>query len=140
MYTLLTSPALFFFSHTIEFYIIIMATLPTLAGSGVPPHYVRVKRAGQTLFLHCDVHVDTVLTIKERVELLTGKPVAQQRLFLGRQLLENHHTLYDCGIEREDEVVTLAYALGGNPMQWEEPQEAQSGQLGRQVTLEMSAL
>lgn len=109
------------------------------AASGVPPHYVRVKRHKQTLFLHCDVGIDTVLAIKQRVEQLTGKPIAQQRLHLDKQLLENHHTLYDSGIEREDGELILCYALGGNPMQWEEPEEAMTGKSNRVVVLEMPA-
>eukprot|EP00758_Cryptobia_borreli_P007168 Tbor_TRINITY_DN5255_c3_g2::TRINITY_DN5255_c3_g2_i2::g.16611::m.16611 len=117
-----------------------MSTILGNTPSGVPPHYIRVKRAKQTLFLNCDVHIDTVQSIKERVEQLTGKPVEQQRLYLGKQLLDNHHTLYDCGIEKEDGVLTLVYALGGNPMQWEEPHEALIGHINRPVHLEMHTI
>lgn len=95
------------------------------------PHYVRIKRHKQTIFLHCDLKEDTVQLMKERVEKLTGKPAALQRLLLGKQNLENHSTLWDCGIEKEDEQLLLVLAVqqGDNPNElvWEFPEEAEFG-------------
>ena len=89
------------------------------------PSYVRIKRHKQTIFLHCDLHNDTVLVLKERIEKLTDVPVLQQRLLLGKQALELNTSLYDCGIEKEDAELVLVLATGED--EWEDPQEALEG-------------
>jgi hypothetical protein len=94
------------------------------------PSHVRVKRAGVTLFLHCDLRNDTILVMKERIERLLGAPVISQRLYLGRQMMPNHSTLWEAGIEIEDAEVILAYSLGFiNPdvELFETPEEALDG-------------
>jgi hypothetical protein len=93
--------------------------------SGVAPHYIRIKRHKLTIFLHCDLQNDIVQAIKERIEKLTGRPWMQIRLVLGKQVLENHSTLYDCGIENEDGELNLVYSLGDD--QWEELEDALNG-------------
>jgi hypothetical protein len=93
--------------------------------SGVAPHYIRIKRHKLTIFLHCDLQNDIVQAIKERIEKLTGRPWAQIRLVLGKQVLENHSTLYDCGIENEDGELNLVYSLGND--EWEELDDALNG-------------
>jgi len=102
--------------------------------AGVPPHYIRIKRYRQTIFLHCDLN-DSVQALKERVEKLTGKPWMQFRLLLGKQNLENHSTLSDCGVENDDSELYLLYATG--PETWEELDDALSGgdQLGNNPQL-----
>ena len=74
-------------------------------------YYVRIKRKNLTIFLHCDLN-DTVQLMKERVEKLIGHPAAQMRLLLGKQPLENHTSLLDCGIEKEDAEMLLAFSTG----------------------------
>ncbi len=59
-----------------------------MTGMSAAASYIRVKRYKQTLFLHCDLHLDTVLALKERVESLAGVPVLQQKLLLGKQALD----------------------------------------------------
>ena len=101
-----------------------------VAPAGVAPHYIRLKRHKQTVFLHCDVHHDTVQALKERVEKLTGRPWMQIRLLLGKQVLDNFSTLYDCGIESEDGELNMTYLIsttpGGEEL-WEELDDALSG-------------
>ena len=63
--------------------------------------YVRVKRKKQTIFLHCDPG-DTVLQVKEKIEVVTTIPPASQRLLLGKQSLEEASSLCDCGITPSD--------------------------------------
>lgn len=89
------------------------------------PSYVRIKRHKQTIFLHCDLHQDTVLVLKERIEKLTAVPVLQQRLLLGKQVLELNTSLWDCGIEKEDAELLLVLATGDDT--WEDPQTAADG-------------
>ena len=99
--------------------------------NGVPPHHIRVKRHKQTIFLHCDLQIDTVLAVKERISKLTGRAEKDQRLLLGKQVLENHTTLYDCGIEKEDGEMSLVYSIGEDPTTakqiWEELEDAMNG-------------
>ena len=89
------------------------------------PSYVRVKRHKQTIFLHCDLHTDTVLVLKERIEKLTDIPVLRQRLLLGKQVLELNTSLYDCGIEKEDAELYLVIDQGED--EWEDPKVALEG-------------
>lgn len=100
------------------------------APGGVAPHYIRIKRFKQTIFLHCDVNHDTVQALKERVEKLTGRPWMQIRLLLGKQNLDNFSTLYDCGIEAEDGELNMAYLISvtpGGEEQWEDVDDALNG-------------
>lgn len=100
------------------------------APGGVAPHYIRIKRFKQTIFLHCDVHHDTVQALKERVEKLTGRPWMQIRLLLGKQNLDNFSTLYDCGIEAEDGELNMTYLLSvsaGGEEVWEDLEDALLG-------------
>eukprot|EP01059_Diplonema_ambulator_P014973 TRINITY_DN26014_c0_g1_i1.p1 TRINITY_DN26014_c0_g1~~TRINITY_DN26014_c0_g1_i1.p1 ORF type:complete len:127 (+),score=49.52 TRINITY_DN26014_c0_g1_i1:48-383(+) len=66
-----------------------------------PSMYVRIKRRKQTIFLHCEPS-DTVLSLKEKVAAVTGKPVTDQRLLLGKQNLEDASTLSDSGLTAAD--------------------------------------
>jgi hypothetical protein len=87
--------------------------------------YIRIKRHKQTIFLHCDLN-DTVQTIKDRVaRLITSHTAQQMRLLLGKQNLENHTSLYDCGIEAEDAELLLVYATGEET--WEDWAVAMDG-------------
>jgi hypothetical protein len=76
------------------------------------PSHIRVKRHKLCLFIHCDLRVDTVMVIKERLEKLTGVPVMKQRLYLGNQLLANSATLWDSGVEVEDTELFLIFSTG----------------------------
>jgi hypothetical protein len=87
--------------------------------------YIRIRRHKQTIFLHCDLHQDTVLVLKERIEKLTGTGVMQQRLLLGKQVLELNTSLWDCGIEKEDAELLLVLSTGED--QWEDPADAADG-------------
>ena len=88
--------------------------------------YIRIKRFKLCLFLHCDLQHDTILVIKERIEMLDGHPVMHQRLLLGKQVLENNMTLWDCGIEKEDQCLTLV-KRANEDSPWEDPREALEG-------------
>jgi hypothetical protein len=100
------------------------------APGGVAPHYIRVKRYKQTIFLHCDLQHDIVQAIKERIEKLTGRPWMSIRLHLGKQVLDNFSTLYDCGIEQEDGELNMTFLLhttpGGEEI-WEDLDDALNG-------------
>ena len=94
------------------------------------PAHLRIKRHKLTLFVHTDLRVDTVLVIKERLERLTGVPVMKQRLYFGKQLVQNPATLWDSGIEVEDAELTLAFSTGigpGDVDMWEDRLEALEG-------------
>jgi len=99
--------------------------------SAHPPMYVRIKRKKQTVFLHCDLN-DTIATLKARVALIMGTQVPMQKLLLGRQNLEDHNTLADCGIEKDspDTVLFLIQRLddgqSGEEV-WEEVEIAPTG-------------
>lgn len=84
--------------------------------------FIRIKRGKQTIFLHCDLHQENIVVIKERLEKLTGVPLMKQRLYLGRQLLDNLTSLWDCGIEKEDRELLLTVQRDDNT--WEDPQDA----------------
>eukprot|EP00759_Apiculatamorpha_spiralis_P012515 PhF_6_TR19531/c0_g1_i1/m.28502/K03873/TCEB2; transcription elongation factor B, polypeptide 2 len=89
-----------------------------------PPMYVRIKRRKQTVFLHCDVN-ETITAIKGRVQLILGVPPTHQRLLLGKQVLEDHATLADCGIDKDkdDAVFYLCTRVDDGQSgeeQWEE--------------------
>jgi hypothetical protein len=99
------------------------------------PSYVRIKRHNLTIFLHCDLHNDTVLHLKERIEKLIDKPVLQQRLLLGKQALELNTTLHDCGIEKDDAELLLAFSTGEDT--WEDPRTAAEG--GQAADAEVAA-
>lgn len=83
--------------------------------------YLRIKRGKQTIFLHCDLNAETIVVLKERIEKLTGVPLMKQRLYLGRQILENLTTLWDCGIEKEDKELTLVHQRDDGS--WEDPSD-----------------
>ena len=101
-----------------------MAAAPATTG----PCYIRIKRHKQTIFLHCDLN-DTVLTMKERVaKLITTHTPQQMRLLLGKQNLENHTSLYDCGVEKEDAELLLLYATSEDT--WEDWATAVDGPSG----------
>jgi hypothetical protein len=97
-----------------------------MATSGSMSSYIRVKRYKLTIFLHCDLHNDTVLVLKERIEKLEGQPVMHQRLLLGKQVLENNTSLIDCGIEKEDQCLTLV-KRANEDAPWEDPNDALAG-------------
>ncbi|KAG8346320.1 hypothetical protein TRVL_02850 [Trypanosoma vivax] len=82
-----------------------MSTVPTT-------HYVRLKRHNLTIFIHCDIHSDTVQAIKERYAKLTGQTFHNVRLHLGQQNLEDFCTLYNCGIELEGVELIVLHAKG----------------------------
>eukprot|EP00755_Sulcionema_specki_P009902 Sspe_Gene.44973::Locus_22133_Transcript_2_3_Confidence_0.250_Length_556::g.44973::m.44973 len=67
----------------------------------VPSMYIRVKRKKQTIFLHCEPG-DTVLSVKEKITLITNVPASDQRLLLQKQNLEDTSSLHDCGIGVSD--------------------------------------
>lgn len=94
------------------------------------PSHIRIKRHKLTLFIHTDLRVDTVQVIKERLEKLTGVPVMKQRLYLDRQLILNAATLWDSGVEVEDQELTLAFSTGigpGDVETWEDRLDALNG-------------
>ncbi len=93
-----------------------------VAMSAASLSYIRIKRAKQTIFLHCDLNAENIVVIKERVEKLTGVPLMKQRLYLGKQMLENMTTLWDCGIDKEDRELTLVYQRDDGS--WEDPNDS----------------
>ena len=97
-----------------------------MATTGSMSSYIRIKRHKLTIFLHCDLQNDTVLVLKERIEKLDGHPVMHQRLLLGKQVLENNTALVDCGIEKEDQCLTLV-KRANEDAPWEDPNDALSG-------------
>eukprot|EP01006_Ploeotia_vitrea_P000631 TRINITY_DN103379_c0_g1_i1.p1 TRINITY_DN103379_c0_g1~~TRINITY_DN103379_c0_g1_i1.p1 ORF type:complete len:130 (+),score=22.76 TRINITY_DN103379_c0_g1_i1:35-391(+) len=78
--------------------------------------YVRIKRKKQTIFLHCDT-TDTPLSLKEKVAQINNMPVENQRLLLGKQLLEDTAQLQEQGV-KNDTVLFLVYKEADD--KWEE--------------------
>lgn len=58
--------------------------------------YIRVKRSKRTYFIHCDP-TETILDIKQKLEVLIDKPVLDQQLILfgSGEVLEDSKTLAD---------------------------------------------
>eukprot|EP00244_Chara_vulgaris_P011716 TRINITY_DN5910_c0_g1_i1.p1 TRINITY_DN5910_c0_g1~~TRINITY_DN5910_c0_g1_i1.p1 ORF type:complete len:102 (-),score=24.47 TRINITY_DN5910_c0_g1_i1:29-334(-) len=71
--------------------------------------FVRVKRMKTTYFLHVEPS-ETVLEVKQKLQVLSDQPADAQRLFLmpTKQLLEDHRTLGELKVEN-DAVVALTY-------------------------------
>ncbi|CAD2218004.1 Ubiquitin family, putative [Angomonas deanei] len=82
--------------------------------SATPPNYLRLRRFNRTIFLYCDFQQDTVQSIKERIEKLTGRTFYLIRLYLDKQTLEDGSTLYNCGIEKDGTELIIAHAKGKN--------------------------
>ncbi|KAK7815707.1 ubiquitin-like protein [Quercus suber] len=75
--------------------------------------YIRVKRSKTTYFIRCDP-TETVLDIKEKLQVLIDQPVNNQRLILvgTGEVLEDSKTLADHKVEN-DSVVALTLRKGG---------------------------
>lgn len=83
-------------------------------GGGSPPNYVRLKRYGRTIFLHCDFQQDTVQAIKERIEKLTNRTFYAIRLYLDKQNLDDALTLCHCGVDINGTELTMVHSKGKN--------------------------
>ncbi|CCW68122.1 unnamed protein product [Phytomonas sp. Hart1] len=95
--------------------------------TSIPPNYLRLKRHGLTIFLHCDFHQDTVQVIKERIEKLTGRIFYKIRLYLERQNLDDYLSLESCGIDQDGTVLLMVHSKGStvdNELVWENVEEA----------------
>ncbi|AAZ11951.1 uncharacterized protein TEOVI_000671200 [Trypanosoma equiperdum] len=100
-----------------------------------PPHYVRLRRYNLSIFVHCDVHNDTVQAIKERYGKLTGHIFYNARLYLGQQSLDDFLTLYGCGIEAEGAELVVVHSKGAkgdgtSEHIWETVEEAMAAPQG----------
>eukprot|EP00756_Hemistasia_phaeocysticola_P056076 Hpha_TRINITY_DN32103_c0_g1::TRINITY_DN32103_c0_g1_i1::g.18520::m.18520 len=94
--------------------------------STAPSMYVRIKRFKTTIFLHCEPS-DSIRDLKERCAQIEGIPVAEQRLKLGKQNLEDATSLHDNNIGPQDVGVVLVLAkllpqpaAGGRDDDWED--------------------
>ncbi|KAF3971178.1 hypothetical protein CMV_005200 [Castanea mollissima] len=76
--------------------------------------YIRVKRSKTTYFIRCDP-TETVLDIKEKLQVLIDQPVNNQRLILvgTGEALEDSKTLADHKVEN-DSVVALTLRKDDN--------------------------
>nr|POE68764.1 ubiquitin-like protein [Quercus suber] len=76
--------------------------------------YIRVKRSKTTYFIRCDP-TETVLDIKEKLQVLIDQPVNNQRLILvgTGEVLEDSKTLADHKVEN-DSVVALTLRKDDN--------------------------
>lgn len=95
--------------------------------TAVPPNYLRLKRYNRTIFLHCDFHLDTVQSIKERIEKLTSRTFYTIRLYLNHQNLDDCTSLFNCGIEKDGTELVMVYSKGKSAdgdFLWEEVAEA----------------